>query len=532
MKFNPPVTQPTIAISNVSLVLRMSFQFKATSPTAQPADEASNSANVDAPPAALSIPPPPKRKKKLSAKAIAAAAEAADEAAAEAADEAAIAAAAASKPAKKAPRAKDKKPRIEWTDKMVVAMYDALLGGVKIGLRAQSGYHPRCWTLAIAAVQEATEQDLTVQKPQCRSKHSEGRKLWHSWKAHSSHSGWSVDANDVPVSDTDVMAADFEANPSHLKWQHKTPLAHKQMYELFYGIVATGQHSCTAQQMQQVLEENEEDSGGNAGLVLDEDDVDEVEDLDEDFSQAVQDYEEPLAEDDNFISDNGGVDEDREGEDNEDNTGRTSVSTAPASNRSASSTPVSTAPSQSSTPAPSQSSTPAPPGSSTTPAQAASTAASATPLPQPTLGPKKPSNINLRKRAAEAAARRSEENVKKGRTKKSTLAETAAAVSKEIAATRKLLTEQIMQSTAPAVVVLLQERATTAFTEFERVLSIDEQLAVRETFEIDSRANSFLLTSGAIREAWVSKVVGRTVQLGRGVEVEGEEEEEEQEADI
>ena len=73
------------------------------------------------------IPPPPKRKKKLSAKAIAAAAEAVDEAV--------IAAAAALKPAKKAPRAKDKKPRIEWTDKMVVAMYDALLGGVKIRLR-------------------------------------------------------------------------------------------------------------------------------------------------------------------------------------------------------------------------------------------------------------------------------------------------------------------------------------------------------------------------------------------------------------
>ncbi|KAF2802823.1 uncharacterized protein BDZ99DRAFT_503764 [Mytilinidion resinicola] len=412
----------------------MSFthQFKATSPTAQPANEASNSADIDAPPAALSTPPPPKRKKKLSAKAIAAAAEAADEAAAEAADEAAIAAAAASKPAKKAPRAKDKKPRIEWTDKMVVAMYDALLGGVKIGLRAQSGYHPRCWTLAIAAVQEATEHDLTVQKPQCRSKHSEG------------------------------------------------------------------QHSRTAQQMQQVLEENEEDSGGNAGLVLDEDDVDEAKDPDEDFSQAVQDYEEPPAEDDNFISDDGGVDEDGEGEDDEDNTGRTSVSTAPASNGSASSTPVSTAPSQSSTPAPSRSSTPAPPGSLTTPARAASTAASATPLPRPTPGPKKPSNINLRKRAAEAAARRLEENVKKGRTKKSMLAETAAAVSKETTATRKLLTEQMMQSTAPAAVGLLQGRATTAFTEFERVLSIDEQLAVRETFEIDSRANSFLLTSGAI----------------------------------
>jgi hypothetical protein len=45
-------------------------------------------------------------------------------------------------------------------------------------------------------------------------------------------------------------------------------------------------------------------------------------------------------------------------------------------------------------------------------------------------------------------------------------------------------------------------------------------------FEIDSRANSFLLTSGAIQEVWVSKVVGRTVQLGYGVEVEGEEEQE------
>jgi hypothetical protein len=51
------------------------------------------------------------------------------------------------------------------------------------------------------------------------------------------------------------------------------------------------------------------------------------------------------------------------------------------------------------------------------------------------------------------------------------LAETAVAVSKEITATRKLLTEQMMQSMVPAVVVLLQECATIAFTEFERVLS-------------------------------------------------------------
>jgi hypothetical protein len=91
----------------------------------------------------LLIPPPPKRKK-LSAKAIAAAAEAADKAVDEAADEAAIAAAAALKPAKKALRAKDKKPRIEWTDKMVVVIYDALLRGVKIRLRVQSGYYPWC----------------------------------------------------------------------------------------------------------------------------------------------------------------------------------------------------------------------------------------------------------------------------------------------------------------------------------------------------------------------------------------------------
>jgi hypothetical protein len=94
-----------------------------------------NSADVDAPLVALLIPPLLKRKKKLSAKAIAAAAEVADKAAAKAADKAAIAAAAALKPTKKALRAKDKKPRIEWTDKIVVAIYNALLRGVKIRLR-------------------------------------------------------------------------------------------------------------------------------------------------------------------------------------------------------------------------------------------------------------------------------------------------------------------------------------------------------------------------------------------------------------
>ena len=100
----------------------------------QPADEALNSADVDAPLAALLIPPPLKWKKKLSAKAIAAAAEAVDKAAAEAVDEAAIATTAASKPAKKALRVKDKKPRIKQMDKMVVVIYNALLKGIKIGL--------------------------------------------------------------------------------------------------------------------------------------------------------------------------------------------------------------------------------------------------------------------------------------------------------------------------------------------------------------------------------------------------------------
>ena len=105
--------------------------------------------------------------------------------------------------------------------------------------------------------------------------------------------------------------------------------------------------------MQQVLEENKEDSGGNAGLVLDEDDVNKVKDLDKDFSQAIQDYKELPAEDNNFISNNGGVNKDGEGEDNKDNTSRTLVSTAPVLNGSTSSTPVLTTPSRSSTLAPS-----------------------------------------------------------------------------------------------------------------------------------------------------------------------------------
>ena len=136
MKFNPPVRQPIIAIPNVSLVLRMSFtyQFKAISPTVQPANQALNSADVDAPLAALLIPLPLKRKKKLLAKAIAAVTKAVDEAATEAVNKVVITAAATLKPAKKALKVKDKKPRIKQMDKMVVAIYNALLKGVKIRL--------------------------------------------------------------------------------------------------------------------------------------------------------------------------------------------------------------------------------------------------------------------------------------------------------------------------------------------------------------------------------------------------------------
>ena len=75
----------------------------------QPANEASNFANVDTPLAVLLIPPPLKWKKKLSVKAITAAAEAVDEAVAEAV----ITATAALKPTKKVLRVKDKKPKIK-----------------------------------------------------------------------------------------------------------------------------------------------------------------------------------------------------------------------------------------------------------------------------------------------------------------------------------------------------------------------------------------------------------------------------------
>jgi hypothetical protein len=61
----------------------------------------------------LLIPPLLKWKKKLLAKAIIAAAEAVNKAAAEVADKAVIATTAALKPAKKALRVKDKKPRIK-----------------------------------------------------------------------------------------------------------------------------------------------------------------------------------------------------------------------------------------------------------------------------------------------------------------------------------------------------------------------------------------------------------------------------------
>jgi len=71
-----------------------------------------------------------------------AAAKAANKVVAKAADKAVIATTAALKPAKKVLRAKDKKLRIEWIDKIVVVIYNALLRGVKIRLRAQSGYYP------------------------------------------------------------------------------------------------------------------------------------------------------------------------------------------------------------------------------------------------------------------------------------------------------------------------------------------------------------------------------------------------------
>ena len=93
-------------------------------------------------------------------------------------------------------------------------------------------------------------------------------------------------------------------------------------------------------------------------------------------------------------------------------------------------------------------------------------------------------------------------------------------MTKEIVATKKMLTQQLMNKTVPAVpvapmvaVVLLQEYTTLAFRVFESILSVDEQLAVQETFEVNSQANNFFLISGALCEAWVGKVIGYKVCL-------------------
>ena len=92
--------------------------------------------------------------------------------------------------------------------------------------------------------------------------------------------------------------------------------------------------------MQQILKENKEDLGSNAGLVLDKDNIHKVKDLDKDFSQAIQDYKELLVEDNNFINNNRRVNKDKEGENNKDNTSYILVFTVLVLNKSTSFTPV------------------------------------------------------------------------------------------------------------------------------------------------------------------------------------------------
>ncbi|KAF2810658.1 uncharacterized protein BDZ99DRAFT_497657 [Mytilinidion resinicola] len=41
---------------------------------------------------------------------------------------------------------------LKWSDNIVIAMYNGLLKGVNMGLRAQSGYYSRCWQIAIKRV--------------------------------------------------------------------------------------------------------------------------------------------------------------------------------------------------------------------------------------------------------------------------------------------------------------------------------------------------------------------------------------------
>jgi hypothetical protein len=149
----------------------------------------------------------------------------------------------------------------------------------------------------------------------------------------------------------------------------------------------------------------EDDSGSNAGLQLDEDGVDE--DLDEDFEQAVEDFE---------------VSEDIEGEEDITDVGEPQITTKSPSvsgllalDRSSASTIASPVASPTATPG----STPSP--------------APTTPWPRTS---NKPSVVNLRKWAAEAEACWTEESVKKSWARKTTLAETATKVSKEIVATR------------------------------------------------------------------------------------------------
>ncbi|KAF2816661.1 uncharacterized protein BDZ99DRAFT_458500, partial [Mytilinidion resinicola] len=50
---------------------------------------------------------------------------------------------------------------------------------------------------------------------QIKLKQADGRRLWQSWWPHCNHSGWSVTEEGIPVSDPEVMEADFLQNESH-----------------------------------------------------------------------------------------------------------------------------------------------------------------------------------------------------------------------------------------------------------------------------------------------------------------------------
>jgi hypothetical protein len=125
---------------------------------------------------------------------------------------------------------------------MEKAMLEGLVEAVNKGYRADSSYEADGWRIALTRTIAVAQQPITLR--QIKSKHDNHKRDWKVWMELCGLSGWGWDeAKGVPVASEEVMEAYFKAHPEAMKFRDTPPAFLNLLQELFEGVLATGSHA-------------------------------------------------------------------------------------------------------------------------------------------------------------------------------------------------------------------------------------------------------------------------------------------------